>query len=142
MLVTQLTTRASIQFLTGNFVGAMFLGMFETYETCDGLIISSPEAYEPAAVAAIKEWFAETSRPVWAIGPLFPKMASPEAVAGEATQSESWEGIKEFLDAALTAHGEHSLLYVSHTYWEESITQRSDCHPSDFIWIGLLASAI
>lgn len=94
------------------------MSLIDTYGACDGMVIASPEAYEPAAITAIREWFAGTgNRSVWAIGPLFPPTASKEAMAGEATLSESFGDIKKFMDNTLALHGEHSMLYVSpHPY--------------------------
>ena len=76
------------------------------------MILTSPEAYEPHAVAATKEWFAETNRSVWALGPLLPPAGSDAAIAGEEASSEDFGVIKKFMDNALALHGERSILYV------------------------------
>ena len=94
-------------------MGGMWLAIFDTYEACSGLILTTPEAYEPEAIAATKDWWAETQRQVWAIGPLLPSVASTEAVAGEEAQSPNFGEIKQFMDRIAQSHGERSLLYVS-----------------------------
>lgn len=94
-------------------MGPLFLGLFETYDLCDALIITSPEAYEPVTISATKEWWRETKRKVWAIGPLMPSPSSQEAIAGEQAQSANFGEIKQFMDNILSSHGENSMLYVS-----------------------------
>ncbi|TCD71978.1 hypothetical protein EIP91_000110 [Steccherinum ochraceum] len=112
-------------FVTKGFVGGMWMSFFETYEECDGLILTTPEAYEPAAVAATKEWFADTKRDVWAIGPLFPSLSSQEAIAGETAQSKDSGEIKIFMDDVLARHGQHSMIYISFgsVFWTSELNK-------------------
>ena len=98
-------------------MGPLFLGLFETFELCNGLIVTSPEAYEPVTITATKEWWGEMKRKVWAIGPLMPSPSSKEAVAGEEAQSANFNEIKQFMNKILSSHGEHSMLYVSTAGW-------------------------
>ena len=100
------------QHITKGSMGAMWMSTLHAYDVFDGMIITSPEPYEPHAIAATKEWFAETHRDVWAIGPLLPSTASKEAVAGEGALSETSEQIKAFMDDVLRSQGEHSMLFV------------------------------
>ena len=86
--------------------------LFETHDACDGVIITSPEVFEPEGIAATKEWFGETGRPAWAIGPLLYAASSNEAVAGEAALSEDSGEIMKFMNSVLSLHGERSMLYV------------------------------
>jgi len=100
-------------------LGVIFLGSFDLYHTCDGMILASPEVYEPQAIAAMKEWFAETSRAVWAVGPLSAPADRQQAIFHEEAQSKKSTDIRNFLNDALTERGEHSVLYISFgsMYW-------------------------
>ncbi|TCD71967.1 hypothetical protein EIP91_000099 [Steccherinum ochraceum] len=100
-------------FVLGDFAGAMLIAMFEGYDECDGMIICSPEVYEPDVMAATEEWFAETGREVWAIGPLLPPLNNQVSTAGEEAQSEKAAEIKNFMDDVLEKNGRHSMLYIS-----------------------------
>lgn len=84
-----------------------------TIAACDGLVVAGPECLEPEAIAALRDWFAETSRPVYACGPLIPHGA--QAVAFEKAQSPEASKIESFLDAKLASHGDHSVIYVGIT---------------------------
>ena len=95
--------------------GGVWLGFSEAYETCDGMIFVSPEAYEPVALAHTKEWLSDSGRHAWAIGPLLPPSASNEAIQGEASQSQDFAKIQQFMQDALSTHGERSMLYVRST---------------------------
>ena len=81
-----------------------------TIVACDGLVCAVPECFEPEAIATLREWFAETSRPVYACGPLIPHGA--QAAAFEKAQSPEAAKIESFLDAKLASHGDHSVIYV------------------------------
>ncbi|THH28055.1 hypothetical protein EUX98_g6132 [Antrodiella citrinella] len=96
-------------------MGGVWMGLFDAYDSCDGMIITSPEVYEPHAVAATREWLAETSRPVWAIGPLAMSRTTQQAMSNEEAQSEKSADIRKFLDKTLSKHGEHSAIYAS--FW-------------------------
>ncbi|KAH9927773.1 uncharacterized protein B0H18DRAFT_1118302 [Fomitopsis serialis] len=92
-------------------LGGVNLKTYDTIAGCDGLLIASPECYEPEAVAALRDWMAESSRPVYACGPLIPSGA--RAVAFEKLQGSEAAKVESFLDAKLASHGQHSVLYVS-----------------------------
>lgn len=115
-----LTSSNYFQALIKRVGAGMWFSMRETFQSCDGQILASPEIYEPEAIAVYKEWFATKGRPVWAVGPLLPLAASTHAIAGESTLSENAADIKKFMDGVFTTHGEKSMLYVSpsisHTY--------------------------
>lgn len=65
-------------------------------------------------MAAVKAWYAETSRPAYVVGPLHP--SGSQAAASEKKQSKEAEEVQALLDSTLKASGEHSLLYVSPTF--------------------------
>lgn len=81
-----------------------------TLAACDGIVVAGPECFEPEGVAALRDWFAETSRPVYACGPLIPH--GPQAAAFEKAQSPEASKIESFLDAKLASHGDNSVIYV------------------------------
>ena len=68
----------------------------------DGIILYTPESYEPEAVSQVEAWYKETGRPVYTCGPLL-------SSAAKAQNPE----IDAFLDRTLATTGERSLLYVS-----------------------------
>jgi len=106
-------------------MGSIWLGFLEAYIACDGMIITSPEAYEPHAIAATKDWFAENSRSVWAVGPLVISASSQQAVLNEEAQSEKSADIKKFLDNALAERGKLTVLYISFgsVFWPREANQ-------------------
>ncbi|THH28048.1 hypothetical protein EUX98_g6129, partial [Antrodiella citrinella] len=102
-----------LKLMLKGILGGVWMGLFDTYDTCDGLIITSPEVYEPHATTATREWLAETSRSVWAIGPLAISTTTQQAMSNEEAQSEKSADIKNFLDNALSKHKAHSVIYIS-----------------------------
>ncbi|KAI5116141.1 hypothetical protein M0805_006322 [Coniferiporia weirii] len=88
---------------------------------CDGAIVMSSKAYEPQAIAALEDWFSETGRPVYSVGPLIPfanLKAGNNSLIDSASNGEKSKVIS-FLDNALNKYGERSLLYISFgtIYW-------------------------
>ena len=86
-----------------------------TLEKADGMLIFTPESYEPEAVAATRAWYAETGRPVYTTGPLLPSASKSTAMANEKKMSSESNAIVDFLDETLKTSGEKSLVYVSAT---------------------------
>ena len=84
-----------------------------TLEKADGMLIFTPESYEPEAVAATRAWYAETGRPVYTTGPLLPTASKSTAMANEKKMSSESNAIVDFLDETLKTSGEKSLVYVS-----------------------------
>lgn len=78
-----------------------------------GIIISSPEILEPQAFAALKEWYSETSKSVYVVGPLIPTDDSKGTTSEDLYQSKDGEAIARFMDNVLQTHGGHSILYIS-----------------------------
>ncbi|OBZ67123.1 Anthocyanidin 3-O-glucosyltransferase [Grifola frondosa] len=94
-----------------DFAAKIVLMAQGTLEASDGVLLLSAEAYEPECVAAVREWFAQTSRSVTVCGPLLP--SGKNAAAHEKQQSSEGSEIQKFLDSILESHGAHSLLYIS-----------------------------
>ena len=78
----------------------------------DGMLLVTPECYEPAAVAAMRSWFGETGREVHICGPLLPATSKENAQTHERKHVGGSSEIEDFLDATLKTVGPKSLLYV------------------------------
>jgi hypothetical protein len=77
---------------------------------CDGVIISSAEAYESSSLRALGSWISDLSKPLYAVGPLLPPdygTGAPPSRQGRTAELET------FLDAMLSQHGRCSVFYVS-----------------------------
>lgn len=78
---------------------------------CDGYIASSMECVEPREVVqAFSDFFAQTARKVYLLGPLLPMTRRSEVA--DAKQAARSPEITTFLESTLRSHGERSLLYV------------------------------
>ena len=89
-------------------------GTGRVLEKVDGVLLLSPESYEPAAIEAMRAWFAATGRPVYTTGPLLPSASkSDAAILNEKKLSTDSNAIITFLDEIVTITGEKSLIYVS-----------------------------
>lgn len=75
------------------------------------MILASPECYEREATSVLREWFATTSRVVYACGPLV-TAELPSSITTE-KQLPSTAPVEDFLFAIMASHGERSLVYVS-----------------------------
>ncbi|TCD68538.1 hypothetical protein EIP91_010463 [Steccherinum ochraceum] len=78
--------------LTTGFGGILWLILIDTYEACDGVIITSPEAYEPEAIAATH---------------------TKEAREGEEAQSQASANVRTFMDMVVDTFGKGKMLYIS-----------------------------
>ncbi|KAI0644656.1 UDP-Glycosyltransferase/glycogen phosphorylase [Trametes meyenii] len=94
------------------FARAVFTCVYEILETVDGIVLLTPEPFEPGAVDAVRKWYAETGRPTVVTGPLLPP-PSATASENEKKQSKVANEIEEFLEVTLKTYGERSLLYIS-----------------------------
>ena len=74
--------------------------------------MTTSESFETEALAAVKDWFADTSRSVYVIGPLIPVTQESKALTGEKKMSEKANEIDTFMEAVLASHGRNSMLYV------------------------------
>lgn len=74
--------------------------------------MTTPEPYEPEAIASVKAWFAEKSRSVYAVGPLLPTVDDPKSSAEEKKMSAKAQELDQFMDSVLASHGANSMLYV------------------------------
>ncbi|KAJ7746615.1 UDP-Glycosyltransferase/glycogen phosphorylase [Mycena metata] len=75
---------------------------------CDGIIISTAEAYETISVKALDSYFATLSKPLYAVGPLLPPTSEygPQIAPADVI-------FKRFLDEMHAQHGEHSVVFIS-----------------------------
>ncbi|KAF8067710.1 UDP-Glycosyltransferase/glycogen phosphorylase [Lyophyllum atratum] len=90
----------------------------QTLMDCDGFLTATSDAYEKESLDAVRAWFGELQKPVYAVGPLLP--------AGyTSTQSDVNErnaNVQVFLENALKNHGQHSVLLISFgsVFWPAS----------------------
>ncbi|KAI0743898.1 UDP-Glycosyltransferase/glycogen phosphorylase [Daedaleopsis nitida] len=87
--------------------------VYDSFEKNDGVVLFTPECYEPEAVAGVRAWFAETGRPVYTAGPLLPSASQATANANEVKLSAEGSAFQTFLDETLKTSGEKSLIYIS-----------------------------
>ncbi|KAG5633982.1 hypothetical protein H0H81_004049, partial [Sphagnurus paluster] len=71
----------------------------------DAILIASSESYEKESLDALRGWFAEMQKPLYAIGPLLPN----NSTAGSDINKNA--GIEAFLDDILQNHGKNSLFF-------------------------------
>lgn len=81
----------------------------------DGMLLGTPELYEPEQVAAVRAWFAETGRKVYAIGPSLP--LNDAVVAPERQLTDKGLEIERFMDTTLEHDGPLSLVYVRESFF-------------------------
>ncbi|CAL1709844.1 unnamed protein product [Somion occarium] len=99
------------QLLFGGLMGALMMLMQNVVENCDGLIMATPEPYEPEGIDVIRRWFTETSRDIYPIGPMVP--FGKKAMEGENKQSQDAGDIEQFLESILKSHGPKSVIYFA-----------------------------
>ncbi|KAJ7047239.1 UDP-Glycosyltransferase/glycogen phosphorylase [Mycena alexandri] len=75
---------------------------------CDGVIISTAEAYEKESLDALESWLASLSKPFYALGPLLPPTFGTNLQIGQDDSK-----FKAFLDEMLSQHGEHCTVFIS-----------------------------
>ncbi|KAJ7510340.1 UDP-Glycosyltransferase/glycogen phosphorylase [Mycena galericulata] len=75
---------------------------------CDGVIISTAEAYEKVSLDALGSWFASLSKPLHALGPLMPPTFGSDR---EISQDDTV--FNTFLDGMLAQYGEHCVVFIS-----------------------------
>ncbi|KAJ7210379.1 hypothetical protein GGX14DRAFT_550973 [Mycena pura] len=88
-------------------VAPILRGGYAFLMECDGVIISTAEAYEKTSLDALKSWLTGLSKPLYALGPLVPR-----TLRSEATTSET-DRFKTFLDEMQAQHGKHCVIYIS-----------------------------
>ncbi|KZT07197.1 glycosyltransferase family 1 protein [Laetiporus sulphureus 93-53] len=103
-------------------LGGVMLGAHDVYNECDGMLLATPECYEPETVAALKNWFAESSRKVFPCGPLV-----PYGEQATSQQKERSVHIQEFMNGILKKRGERTLVFISFgsMYWPQEDDQLS-----------------
>ncbi|KAJ7671650.1 UDP-Glycosyltransferase/glycogen phosphorylase [Mycena polygramma] len=89
-------------------VSPIVRGGYTFLMACDGVIISTAEAYEPVSLKALESWSTSISKRLYAVGPLLPlSFGSHSHISDGETE------VKQFLDGMLAQYGEHSLLFIS-----------------------------
>ncbi|KAG5647511.1 hypothetical protein DXG03_009448 [Asterophora parasitica] len=75
----------------------------------DAQLLITSDAYEKESLDAVRAWFSDSQKPVYAVGPLLP-------AASASTRSdldESGTNVATFLDNALQKYGQRSVLFIS-----------------------------
>lgn len=80
---------------------------------CDGIILASPEAYEPDGTAQVRKWMRNSGRDTWCLGPSVAIHQKQEEIPDEGNPANGTEDIQCFMNKTLAECGEQSLLYVS-----------------------------
>lgn len=83
---------------------------------CDGIISAASTAYEFEGCKAAHEWFAQSNRPAYTIGPLLPDdilFDEVQITASELDVSPNGQDVITFLDKVLASSGPQSVIYVS-----------------------------
>ncbi|KAH9934153.1 UDP-Glycosyltransferase/glycogen phosphorylase [Fomitopsis serialis] len=93
-----------------DMIAVMFFDTYQTLDGCDGVILSTPECYEPETIDAVRKYYNETSRSIFVCGPL--TASSSRATVSE-DQGPQATAVEQVLDRALQERGKGSLLYIS-----------------------------
>ena len=79
----------------------------------DGLLTFDSAVYNPEVTTALPEWFGETGRKVYHVGPLFPSVLRLiSRVVGREGNRDGGKEVLAFLDKQLAEHGENLVIYV------------------------------
>ncbi|KAI0772978.1 UDP-Glycosyltransferase/glycogen phosphorylase [Trametes elegans] len=89
--------------------GRIYIRLGRVLQQTDGVLTFDSAAYHPEAVAAAREWLAETSRKIYYTGPLVPSGSAVDGVA----LTEEGKAVLAFLDRQLAERGERSVIYIS-----------------------------
>ncbi|KAH9852247.1 UDP-Glycosyltransferase/glycogen phosphorylase [Lenzites betulinus] len=92
-------------------VGAEWLTMNDMFASCDGVLLVTPECFDPLSIVGARAWMAETGRGTYAVGPLLPTGA--RAVENALREADRGAEIRDFVSRVLKSHGPLSLLYIS-----------------------------
>ena len=96
------------------FVGVMWLSITTVMQSlCDGIILASPEAYEPDGTAQVRKWMQDTGRNTWCLGPSVTIYQGHEGIPDEGNSTNDTAEIQSFMNKISAECGEKSLLYVS-----------------------------
>ncbi|KAH9895030.1 UDP-Glycosyltransferase/glycogen phosphorylase [Cubamyces lactineus] len=90
---------------------ARFTESFDTLELTDGIVSSTAETYEREMVRATRKWCEDNSKQAFVVGPL--RVSGTNANAYEKELSAASTEVEAFLQNALVAYGEKSVLYIS-----------------------------
>lgn len=85
---------------------------------CNGIISATSTAFEFEGCKAAHEWFAQTNRPVYTIGPLLPDDIFSDEIQTTGTRSieldvsPNGQEVMAFLDKVHASSGPRSVVYV------------------------------
>ncbi|KAF5383026.1 hypothetical protein D9615_005086 [Tricholomella constricta] len=75
----------------------------------DAVLIASSDAYEKVSLDAVRAWFLELEKPVYAVGPLLP--AGYASTRSDVNESNA--NVEVFLEDMLEKHGPRSVVFIS-----------------------------
>ncbi|KAI8972907.1 UDP-Glycosyltransferase/glycogen phosphorylase [Trametes punicea] len=96
-------------------LGLEWLTIYDMFTKCDGVLISTPECYDPLSIIGARAWMAETGRGTYAVGPIV--SSGVRAVENELMEADKGTEIRDFVSKILKSHGPKSLLYISLGAW-------------------------
>ncbi|KAJ4473111.1 hypothetical protein J3R30DRAFT_764566 [Lentinula aciculospora] len=93
----------------------------------DGLVSVSASAFEPEAVAAVKQWYTSMNKACYSVGPLSIHVPRVEGSKPVHTENETDDLVNVFLNRIQKDFGDQSLIYMSFgtVFWPEE---------SDRVW--------
>ncbi|KAI0370536.1 UDP-Glycosyltransferase/glycogen phosphorylase [Pilatotrama ljubarskyi] len=95
--------------------GLEWLTTYDMFTACDGVLMSTPECFDPLSIIATRAWMAETGRGAYAVGPIISSGA--QAVENEILEADKGTDIRDFISRVMKSHGPKSLLYISFGSW-------------------------
>ncbi|OJT08829.1 UDP-glycosyltransferase 84A1 [Trametes pubescens] len=96
-------------------LGAEWLTIYDMFTSCDGVLMSTPECFDPLSIIGTRAWMGETARGAYAVGPLLSTGA--RAVENELMDADRGTEIRDFVSRVMKSHGPQSLLYISLGSW-------------------------
>ncbi|KAI0355981.1 UDP-Glycosyltransferase/glycogen phosphorylase [Trametes cingulata] len=95
--------------------GMEWLTIYDMFTACDGVLMSTPECYDPLSIIGTRAWMAETGRGAYAVGPIV--SGGAQAVENELMEADKGTEIRDFISRIMKSHGPKSLLYISFGSW-------------------------
>ncbi|KAI0828650.1 UDP-Glycosyltransferase/glycogen phosphorylase [Trametes gibbosa] len=96
-------------------LGAEWLTIYDMFASCDGVLLATPECFDPLSIIGTRAWMAETGRGAHAVGPLL--STGTRAVENALCEADRGTEIRDFVSRVLKSHGPLSLLFISFGTW-------------------------
>ncbi|OSC97758.1 glycosyltransferase family 1 protein [Trametes coccinea BRFM310] len=92
-------------------LGLEWLTIYDMFTKCDGVLVATPECYDPLSLIGTRAWMAETGRGAYAVGPIV--STGVRAVENELMEADKGTEVRDFVSKVLKSRGPKSLLYIS-----------------------------